>query len=84
MRDAAVWRTAILHQLQRVVLIEVVMTAASRAPTQWNGIFFNSDPAARGTGFSYIKMLTGVTDFCKFIVSIGVLFYSREILVKFS
>ena len=45
---------------------------------------FNSDRAARGTGkttgfISLSKMLTGVTDFCKFIVSIGVLFSSREI-----
>ena len=47
-------------------------------------LFFNNDPAARGTvkttGFIWHKkMLTGVTDFCKFIVSIGVLFSSREI-----
>ena len=50
---------------------------------------FNRDPAARGTiktpGFiSLLEMSTGVTDFCKFIVSIGAGATADSSIVLFS
>jgi hypothetical protein len=58
------------------------------APTSYY-VFFNRDPAARGTiktpGFiSLLEMPTGVTDFCKFIVSIGSRATADSSIVLFS
>ena len=56
---------------------------------QINSAIFNMDPAARGTiktpgCISLSEMSTGVTDFCKFIVSIGAGATANSSIVLFS